>query len=114
MLLADTNIFIDFLRKRHAADELASSLTRGEALLHPYVEGELYLSGITAEVRDLLNYLPRAVIVEHEHVLSFIEAYGTKIQGVGYVDLHLLLSATQMGAKLVTRDQGLLRLMEIL
>lgn len=113
MLLADTNIFIDFLRKRHAAEELAASLERGEALLHPYVEGELYLSGINAEVKQLLNYLPRAVVVEHDTVLQFIEAYSEKIRGVGYVDVHLLLSATQMGARLLTRDQGLLRLMEI-
>jgi predicted nucleic acid-binding protein len=112
MLLADTNIFIDFLRQRTVTDEFAEHLSEGEALLHPYVEGELYLSGINAEVKDLLHYLPRADVVDHQFVLRFIERYAAKIRGVGYVDIHLLLSATQMGAKLMTRDQYLLRLLE--
>lgn len=113
MLLADTTVFIDFLRKRNGADELEASLAEGQAVLHPYVEGELYLSGIAPEVKELLTYLPRAVVVEHEFVLRFIERYAGKITGIGYVDVHLLLSAAQMGAKLITRDQGLSRLIKL-
>jgi len=112
MVLADTNIFIDFLRKRNSAPDLVASLAEGTVLLHPFVEGELYLSGIASEVKELLRYLPRALLVEHTLVLRFIERYAEKIRGVGYVDIHLLLSATQMHARLLTGDQALRALAE--
>lgn len=112
MVLADTNIFIDFLRGRENSATFARHLENGEVLLHPFVEGELYLSGIPNEVKELLGALPKAPIISHETLLAFIERYQDKIRKVGYVDLHLFLAAAHENARLLTRDSGLLRLDE--
>lgn len=107
MVLADTNIFIDFFRKRADSEEFARLLENGEVLLHPFVEGELHLSRIPPEVKALLTYLPRAHVIDHELLLDFVEKYRDKIRNVGYVDLHIYLSAAYEGARLLTRDNDL-------
>lgn len=114
MVLADTNIFIDFFRKRTDTEGFSRLLENGEVLLHPFVEGELYLSRIPKEVKELLAYLPKASLIDHTLLLNFIEKYEEKIRNVGYMDLHLFLSAAYDGATLLTRDQGLVELMQAL
>ena len=107
MVLADTNIFIDFFRKRAESAELTKLLENGEVLLHPFVEAELHLSRIPAEVKALLTYLPRAHVIDHQLLLDFIEKYGETIRNVSYVDLHIYLSVAYEGARLMTRDASL-------
>lgn len=107
MVLADTNIFIDFFRQQADSAEFGKLLENGEVLLHPFVEGELYLSHIPRAVKELLTFLPRAHVIDHQLLLDFAGKYGDKIHNVGYVDLHIYLSAAYEGARLLTRDAGL-------
>ncbi len=107
MVLADTNIFIGFFRERTDSADFGKLLENGEVLLHPFVEGELYLTHIPRSVKELLTFLPRAHLIDHQLLLDFVGKYGDKMRNVGYVDLHIYLSAAYEGARLMTRDAGL-------
>ena len=110
MILADTSIWVDHLRRGHPT--LARLLEAGEVLAHPFVIGELALGYL--ERRDVilgdLSDLPQAIVASHQEVLHFIGQRRLFGHGLGYVDAHLL-AATQLtrGAALWTRDKRLYR-----
>lgn len=108
MILADSSIWIDHLRRGDA--ELAGLLQRGQILGHPFVLGELALGSIKNRKQILgdLARLPQAVTARDDEVLAFIDANGLAGLGVGYVDAHLLASVRLTGrATLWTRDRRL-------
>ena len=108
MILIDTNIWVDHLRTSVAA--LSSLLAREEALMHPYVLGELALGGLRDRQKVLERWaaLLPAPVAAHEVVLALIETEGLFGSGIGYVDAHLLASAKLSGdAELWTRDRRL-------
>ena len=93
MILVDTSIWVEHLRRRH--EGLAALLNRAEVVVHPFVLGEIALGALThrATVLDLLAALPSISPVSHEEVLEAIERRGLAASGVGWVDAHLLASA---------------------
>ncbi|HEX8409910.1 MAG TPA: type II toxin-antitoxin system VapC family toxin [Thermoanaerobaculia bacterium] len=108
MILADTSVWIDHLRKGVAA--LAEVLEEGEVLMHPYVLGELACGNLRAreEVLGLLARLPSALVATDAETLLFIEKRALMGRGIGYIDAHLLASVTLTeDAKLWTRDKRL-------
>jgi hypothetical protein len=113
MILVDTSIWVDHLRKGDA--ELERLLEHGSVLTHPFVIGELALGSIPkrhvflTSIRDL----PKATMAEDDEVLRFISEYSLFGLGVGYVDVHLLAAVKLTpGASLWTRDKQLLRVTE--
>jgi hypothetical protein len=108
VILADTSVWIDHLRKGVAA--LAEVLEEGEVLMHPYVLGELACGNLRAreEVLGLLARLPSALVATDAETLLFIEKRALMGRGIGYIDAHLLASVTLTeDAKLWTRDKRL-------
>jgi predicted nucleic acid-binding protein len=110
VILADTSVWVDHLRRRNAA--FAQLLEAGEILGHPFVIGELALGHLHPRsliLRDLHD-LPQSIVGTHQEVLHLIEAHRLFGRGLGYVDAHLL-AATRLtaGAALWTRDQRLRR-----
>ena len=108
MILVDTSIWVDHLRKGNAT--LAALLADGRVLTHPFVIGELALGDIRQRVAVLtsLSELPAAVVAAEVEVLSFIDRHALFGRGVGYVDVHLLAAAQlTTGAKLWTSDRCL-------
>ena len=108
MILVDTSVWVDHLRKGDA--RLANLLERGAVLVHPFVVGEIACGNLAqrASVLDLLQDLPMAVVAESNEVLGFIEHRSLFGRGLGYVDTHLLASTVlTVGAKLWTRDKRL-------
>ncbi|MFZ5616330.1 MAG: type II toxin-antitoxin system VapC family toxin [Pseudomonadota bacterium] len=108
MLIVDTSVFVDFLRR---GDETVSrALESGLVLSHPFVTGEIALGHLKnrSEIISLLTALPRAVVASDDEILSFIERFELHGRGIGYVDTHLLASARLSGAALWTRDRKLL------
>ena len=108
MILADTSIWIDHFRGRLSS--LQPRLVQGEIMIHPYVIGELLLSGVNrrpdaiAELRQLpLSPTPR---VEETEALIIGESLDG--QGVGYVDT-VILTAVRLrpGTRLWTLDRKL-------
>jgi predicted nucleic acid-binding protein len=113
VILADTSVWVDHLRRRDAA--LAKLLEAGEVLGHPFVVGELALGHLEPRsliLRDLLDLPQSTVATDHEvlHVINERPLFG---HGIGYVDAHLI-AATRLteGAALWTRDRHLHRLAE--
>ena len=107
MVLVDTSVWIDFLRK---GGYLAGLLESNQVLVHPHVIGELACGSL--EDRDsilaYLQKLPKATLATEHEVLHFINQRALWGRGVGYIDMHLLASVQLHGqATLWTRDRRL-------
>jgi predicted nucleic acid-binding protein len=108
VILADTSVWIDHLRE---GNPLMEDLLRQEQVLtHPFVTGELALSGL--QQRDVflqrLRDLPSALVASSDEVLALILDNNLQGAGIGYVDAHLLASVRMTpNARIWTRDQKL-------
>ncbi len=93
IVLVDTSIWVDHLRRRDLA--LETVLESGEVAVHPFVVGELACGNLPdrALVFQLLNELPAAPLATNPEVLALIERRRLMGKGLGFVDAHLLASA---------------------
>lgn len=108
MILVDTSVWVDHLRK--GVPRLAAALDGGAVLMHGFVLGELACGNLKnrREVLRLLNDLPAAPMATDPEVLEFIEQRALMGRGMGYIDVHLLASVAISGtAELWTRDRRL-------
>lgn len=109
MILVDTSIWVDHLRNGSPA--LAAALEREEVLTHPLVIGELACGTLKnrTEILQLMAALPVASVATDQEALELIERRRLMGKGIGYVDVHLLASATLTAStRLWTRDRRLL------
>lgn len=106
MILADTSVWVDHLRRSDAA--LRAALEANEICIHPMVIGELACGNLrNRTILVNLQLLPQATIATHDEVLAMIEQHKLMGRGVGFVDVHLLASAKLSKAMLWTRDKRL-------
>ncbi|MEQ8484662.1 MAG: type II toxin-antitoxin system VapC family toxin [Pseudomonadales bacterium] len=108
MILVDTSIWVDHLRRSDA--RLVRALNNAQVLTHPFVIGELACGNLKqrATVLALLRDLPRSSHASEDEVLFFIDQHELMGRGIGYVDAHLLAATTLSGpAGLWTRDRRL-------
>lgn len=108
MILTDTSVWVDHLRK--GVPRLGAALEQGSVLMHPFILGELACGNLKnrREVLRLLGDLPGAPVATDAEVLDFIERRALMGRGMGYIDAHLLASASLGGtARLWTRDKRL-------
>ncbi len=109
MILADTSIWVDHLRK--GDPHLAPLLNRNQVLMHDFVIGEIacgHLANRTLTL-ELLQNLPMASLADISEVTRFIEAFSLFGKGIGYVDIHLLASVVLGGdTTLWSRDKRLI------
>lgn len=108
MILVDTSIWVEHLRRREPG--LEASLSAGHVLMHPFVLGEIACGNLRrrTEVLSLMRELPQAPVATEEEVLEFIEHRRLMGRGIGYVDVHLLASSVLAGGtRLWTRDARL-------
>ena len=61
------------------------------------------------EILTMLKALPEAQLLEHEEVISFLDARLLYGRGIGWVDAHLLASALLTGCAIWTLDKPLRR-----
>ena len=108
MILADTSVWIDYLRQDTPA--FSHELRAESILMHRMVLGEIALGSLKDRTRLLYNLslLPRAITARDIEVRTSIERLKLHGRGIGYVDAHLL-TATLLTphAKLWTRDKRL-------
>jgi len=105
-MLVDTSIWVEHLR--HGQLGLVSLLHRSEVQCHPFIIGELACSiSRRSEILQLLRRLPSVPVVENEEVMTFVERHRLMGRGVGWVDVHLLASATLEGVLLWSADRRL-------
>jgi len=109
LILVDTSVWVDHLRRGNA--RLEAFLDDGLVLVHPFVVGELALGRLKrrTEVLGLLAEMPRAEAASHEEALEFVDRHDLPGSGVGWVDVHLLVSAALARASLWTLDRRLAR-----
>jgi predicted nucleic acid-binding protein len=109
MILVDTSIWIDHLRRHD--ENLSKLLNQGRVCVHPFVIGELALGNLRDRdtILDALLNLPQTPVATEGEVLQFIQKNSLYGMGIGYIDAHLL-AATRLipGASLWTRDKRLL------
>lgn len=107
MILVDTSVWIDHFRKGNP--HLADALLAGEVLAHPFVVGELSCGNMRrrAETLALLSQLPNVVAADHEAASLLVERLRLWGKGLGWVDIHLLASASLAGVPLWTLDRAL-------
>jgi predicted nucleic acid-binding protein len=107
MILADTTIWIDHLRSPNThLINLLHSISIGT---HPMVIGELACGTLPKRdhfIREMRK-LPQLVPASDDEVLYFIDRHKLMGRGIGYVDVHLLVSAKLNGMELWTRDMRL-------
>jgi predicted nucleic acid-binding protein len=102
MILVDTSVWIEHLRA--GSDRLKTLLLNEQVLCHSFVVGELACGTLQkrSEIVSMLKALPEAHLLEHEEVLSFLEARRLYGRGIGWVDAHLLASTLLTGCTLWT------------
>lgn len=107
MVLADTSVWIDHLRRGNKV--LVQLLEEGQVLMHPMVRGELSLGSIKGreEFLRLLDHLPTTEMAEYDEIFSYIEREKLFSKGIGWVDVSLIVSAKLSGANLLTLDKKL-------
>ena len=112
MTLVDTSVWVDHLRKGN--DELRVLLGKGEVLCHRFIIGELACGSLKnrREIENLLSALPRVLVAEHDEVMHFLHEQKLFACGLGWIDVHLLASASLSKARLWTIDRPLQRAAE--
>lgn len=107
MVLVDISVWVSHFRETN--DDLVELLNRGEVVCHPFIVGELACGNLKNRVSiiALLEALPMALVVDHEELLSFVEARKIMGKGLGYVDVHLLAAALLTDVSLWTLDKKL-------
>ena len=107
MVLVDTSIWIDHLRK--TSPQLVALLDNAEVVIHPFVVGELACGNLAnrKELLSLLHSLPAVDRVEDDEILFFIEQHSLAGRGLGLIDVHLLASSKMGELPLWTKDKRL-------
>jgi len=86
-------------------------LEEGAVLCHPFVIGELACGNLKnrGEILSLLKALPTSTVASHEEVLYVLSEQKLHGQGLGWIDMHLLVSALLSKSRLWTTDKTLAR-----
>ena len=90
MILVDTSIWIDHLRRSETA--LSALLNTSQVCTHPMIIGELALGSLRDRktILRLLSDLPSTPLAAHAEVLPFVEKHALYGLGLSLVDAHLL------------------------
>ncbi len=107
MVLVDTSVWVEHLRSGTIG--LEALLNAADVVCHPFVIGELACGNLTkrTEILSLLKELPQAIQADDEEVIQFIEDHKLMGKGLGYIDIHLLMSAMLTKISLWTLDKRL-------
>jgi predicted nucleic acid-binding protein len=114
MILVDTSVWVEHLRA--GSDRLRTLLFDEQVLCHPFIIGELACGTLKNrnDILSMLKALPEVQLLEHEEVMSFLEARRLYGRGIGWVDAHLLASTLLTGCALWTFDKPLRRAAAVL
>lgn len=110
MILADTNIWIDFQRGRKNVQVLSSLLVENRVATHPWVIAELRLGNLGRARRDILeNITELHTFKDHsiDDLNFFIEEERLYSKGLSLTDVQLLYSTIMEEALLWTHDKKL-------
>lgn len=109
MILADTSVWADHLRRGNA--HLADALHADSIATHEFVLGELTLGFVrpgAPTLRDL-ELLPRIPTLSHADAVAVVQRLRLDGSGLGWIDVHLLGACMIAGARLWSLDRRLAR-----
>jgi len=109
VILADTSLWVDLFRGRKIA-VFAALLASRKVLMHSAVLGELATGNLRERSATLamLRSLPRAATGTTAECLAAIESHKLYGKGIGWIDVHLLVSARLSHALLWSLDTRLM------
>jgi len=108
VILADTSIWVDYLRGKNP--EMGKRLLAGEIAMHPFIVAEIALGSLHDRRRELndLESLLQVAVAKLSEVRHMIEAHALYAKGIGLTDAHLIASCLMTpGTQLWTRDSAL-------
>jgi|SRR5665647_763477 len=107
MILVDTSVWVEHLRSGTIG--LETLLIDGQVLCHTFIIGELACGNLKnrGEILALLQNLPMAAGAEDDEVIQFIHDHQLMGKGLGYIDIHLLMSSLLSRIPLWTLDKRL-------
>jgi predicted nucleic acid-binding protein len=108
VILADTSIWIDHLRKSNV--QMANFLSRGKIAMHPCVVAEIALGSLKNRRQKLgaMDSLRKVRVAQMNEVRRMIEAHSLYSKGIGLTDAHLIASCLLTpGTQLWTHDAAL-------
>ena len=111
MILADTSIWIDYLRGRNAA--MHRLIQTGRIVMHPFVVAEIALGSLQNRHKTLalMEMLMPVRVAQLSEVRRMIEAQSLYSKGIGLTDAHLVASCLiTPQTQLWTRDAALGRI----
>ena len=108
MILADTSVWVDHLRKHNP--EMQLRLGSGQIAMHPFIVAELALGSLHNRRKKLgdLDALIEVKVAKLSEVRHMIETQSLYSKGIGLTDAHLIASCLMtLGTQLWTRDAAL-------
>ena len=107
MVIVDTSVWINHFNSSDL--DLVVLLESNRVLMHDFVLGEIACGSLKARIQklELLNDLPKSAVADISEVLFFIEKNKLMSKGIGFVDTHLLASASISKCKVWTYDKRL-------
>jgi predicted nucleic acid-binding protein len=108
VILADTSIWVDYLRSRNPSME--ERLSRGQIVMHPFIVAEIALGSLHNRRKRLeeMESLLEVKVAQLHEVRHMIEAHTLYSKGIGLTDAHLIASCLMTpGTQLWTRDGNL-------
>lgn len=108
MILADTSVWVDHLRRPDP--QMMKLLSAGRIAIHPYVIAEVALGSLYNRRRKLaaLEDLFVVNVADTPEVRHLIESHSLHSKGLGLIDVHLIASCLMtLGVQLWTRDGAL-------
>jgi predicted nucleic acid-binding protein len=109
MILADTSVWIKFLSGKESA--LKHLLEADQVAMHAFVVGELSLGSLKNrdEILFMMDRMHQADVVASSVVRQYIEKNELFSTGLGWIDVHLLVSCALTSNLLFTYDKQLMK-----
>ena len=106
-VLVDTSLWLDHFHDNDSS--LINLLHEGAVFSHAFIIGELACGNIKNrdEILSHLQSLPQARLSDPFEILFFINIHKLYGQGLGLVDINLLMSCLLDSLQLFTRDKRL-------
>ena len=115
MILADTSVWIDYLRRGHP--DFQNLLGMGRVAMHPFIAAEIALGSLRNRRKRLeeMDSLRAVRVAQLDEVRHMIEAHSLHSKGIGLTDAHLIASCLLTpGTRLWTLDADLKKVAESL
>jgi hypothetical protein len=123
VILADTSIWVDYLRGRsldrspRSNPAMEERLRSGQIVMHPFIVAEIALGSLhnRRKILDEMESLLEVKVAQLHEVRHMIEAHSLYSKGIGLTDAHLIATCLMTpGTQLWTRDGNMEKVAEAL